>query len=359
LANKTLVLTVVCLLIAGSGACKKKDAPAAGTPAAGSAVTPAPAPAAAATPQPPPPVPVPAAPVPEKLPAIVARVNSEDVKKVDLDLLVSNLRAQNQNHPIPAERRNEILRGLLDQLVTYTLLKQEAAARNITVAAAEVDQEIESMRKQAGGEAGFKQKLKERGMTMARLRSDAQTQMAIAKMMNAQVASAPPATDAEAKDFYDKNPDKFKRPESVRASHILIGVPKEASDADRKSALARIEQVLKRAKAGEDFAVLAREHSQDGSAANGGDLDYFVKGQMVQPFDQVAFSLKPNDISDVVTTEFGYHIIKVIDHRVAGNVPLDEVSQRIKEYLTDQKKQETAQAFIAQLKQKSKVEVLI
>jgi peptidyl-prolyl cis-trans isomerase C len=357
LANKTLVLTVVSVLIAGSGACKKKDAPA---PSAGSAVTPATTPAATpAPPTAPPPVPVAAAPVPEKLPAIVARVNSEDVKKVDLDLLVSNLRAQNQNHPIPPDRRNEIMRGLLDQLVTYTLLKQEAAARNITVATAEVDQEIDSMRKQAGGDAGLKQKLKDRGMTMARLRSDAQTQMAIAKMMNAHVASAPPATDAEAKDFYDKNPDKFKRPESVRASHILIGVPKEASDADRKSALTRIEQVLKRAKSGEDFAVLAREHSQDGSAANGGDLDYFVKGQMVQPFDKVAFSLKPTEISDVVTTEFGYHIIKVVDHRAAGNVPLEEVSQRIKEYLTDQKKQQTAQAFIAQLKQKSKVEVLI
>ncbi|HET7218532.1 MAG TPA: peptidylprolyl isomerase [Vicinamibacterales bacterium] len=360
MSNKPLCLALI-LALAGSAACKKKDAPAAGgsTPAAsgstaaGATSTPAPTPPAA------PPVPVPPKPVPENLPPVLARVNNEDVKKSDFDLLINNLRAQNQNRPIPPERRDEIFRGVLDQLVVYTLLKQEAKARNIVVDAAEVEQQIEEMRKQAGGDANFKKAMKAQGMTIERLRSDAQTQMAIAKMMNAQVASTAAATDAEAKDFYDKNPDKFKRPESVRASHILIGVKKDATDAEKAQARARIEQVLKRAKAGEDFAVLAREHSQDSSAAQGGDLNYFVKGQMVQPFDQVAFALKPNEISDVVTTEFGYHVIKVVDHKPAGTVPIEDVSANIKEFLTKQKQQQTAEAFVTQLKQKSKVEVLI
>jgi peptidyl-prolyl cis-trans isomerase C len=361
LINKIFVVALI-LALAGGAACKKKDAPApAGSAAAVGTSSATPSTPAQAAPTPPvaPPVPVPPKPVPEKLPAVLARVNNEDVKKTDFDLLVNNLRAQNQNRPIPPERRDEILRGVLDQLVVYTLLKQEAKARNIVVDVSEVEQQIEEMRKQAGGDANFKKAMKEQGMTIERLRVDAQNQMAIAKMMNAQVASAAPATDAEAKDFYDKNPDKFKRPESVRASHILIGIKKDAPETEKAQARARIDQVLKRAKAGEDFAVLAREHSQDGSAAQGGDLNYFVKGQMVQPFDQVAFSLKPNEISDVVTTEFGYHIIKVTDHKPAGTVPIEEVSANIKEFLTKQKQQQTAEAFVAQLKQKSKVEVLI
>ena len=357
LAQKTLVFILTCALAAGA-ACKKKDAaPAAG---AAGAVPGASSTAASATPTPtPPPVPVPPKPVPQELPAVLARVNDEDVKKSDFELLIAKVRAQNQNRPIPPERRDEIFRGVLDQLVVYTLLKQEAKARNIVVEPAEIEQQIDEMRKQMGGDANFKKAMKAQGMTLERLRSDAQVEMAIAKMMNAQVASAAPATDAEAKDFYDKNPDKFKRPESVRASHILIGVKKDATDTEKVQARARIDQILKRAKAGEDFAVLAREHSQDGSAAQGGDLNYFVKGQMVQPFDQVAFSLKPNEISDVVTTEFGYHIIKVADHKAAGTLPLEEVSDNIKQFLTQQKQQQTAEAFIAQLKQKSKVEVLI
>jgi peptidyl-prolyl cis-trans isomerase C len=279
------------------------------------------------------------------------------VKKADFDLLVRNVELN--NGPIPPDRRNEILRKILDDLVTYTMLKQEATARNIVVPDAEIDQQLAVMKQQAQSEAAFKKALADRNMTIERLRSDAKTQLAISKMMQAQVASAAPASDADAKTFYEKNPDKFKRPEVVRASHILIRVSEKAPEEERKKARARIDAVLKRARAGEDFAVLAREHSQDGSAAQGGDLNYFEKGQMVAPFDQAAFSLKPNDISDVVTTEFGYHIIKVVDHKPAGSVPFDEVSAKILEFLSQQKKQETAQAFINSIKQKAKIEVLI
>ena len=231
---------------------------------------------------------------------MLARVNSEAVKKADFDLLVRNIELN--NGPIPPDRRNEILRRILDDLVTYTMLKQEANARNIVVADAEIDQQLAEMKQQAQSEEAFNKAMADRKMTLARLRSDAKTQLAISKLMKAQVESAPPATDADAKAFYEKNPDKFKRGEAVRASHILIRVDEKATDEEKKKARARIDAVLKRAKAGEDFAALAREHSEDGSKDQGGDLNYFNKGQMVQPFDQVAFSLQPNQISDVVTT---------------------------------------------------------
>ena len=196
-------------------------------------------------------------------------------------------------------------------------------------------------------------------MTIERLRSDARAELSIAKMMNAQVASGTEATDVEVKDFYDKNPDRFKRPETVRASHILLRIDPTADDATKKQTRAKIDDVLKRAKGGEDFAKLAQQNSQDGSAPQGGDLGYFPKEKMVPAFADVAFALKTGEISDVVTTQFGVHIIKVTDRKAAGTVPLEEVSPQVRQFLTEQKKQQQAQAFIAQVRQKAKIEVLI
>jgi len=337
--------------LASGAACNRPSSPGGATPAAqgsGDKASPTPTPALG----------VPPKPVPQTLPDVVARVNNEALNKTDFEMLVRNIELSNHK-PIPAERRDEILRSLLDQLIEYTMLKQEAQSLGIAVADAEVEQQITTLKQRSGTEEGFKKDLADRRMTLDRLRADTRAQMAIDKMLKAHIATATPPTDADVKTFYEKNPDKFKRGESVRASHILIRVDEKASEQEKAKARAKIDAVLKRAKAGEDFAVLAREHSQDGSAASGGDLSYFVKGQMVPAFDQVAFALKANEISDVVTTQFGYHIIKVTDRKPAGQVPFDEVAGNLKQYLSDQKQRETMQAFIDKVKQKSKIEVLI
>jgi peptidyl-prolyl cis-trans isomerase C len=289
---------------------------------------------------------------------VLAHVNSEKVTKVDFERLLRNIELNNGG-PVPAERRDDIYRRVLDELVTYTLLKQEAKARNITATDAEVEEQLSAMRQRAKTEEAFKKALAARNMTLERLKADARVEIAIAKMMSAQVASAAEATDAEVRDFYDKNPDRFKRSETVRASHILLRVDPGADDATKKQTQAKIAAILKRAKSGEDFAALAKQNSDDGSAQQGGDLGYFPKEKMVKEFADVAFALKTGEISDVVTTQFGVHIIKVTDRKPGGTVPLEEVSPKLKEFLTEQKKQQQAQAFITEVKQKAKIEVLI
>ena len=346
--SKIPALVLIAAALVSGAACNKPSSNSSTTETAAGKAAPTPTPALG----------VPPKPVPQTLPDVLARVNDEPVTKADFEMLVRNIELRNHT-PIPPERRDEILRKLLDQLVEYTALKQEAQSRSVSIPDDEIEQQMTAMKKRSGSDEAFKKELADRQMTLERLRSDLRVQLAISKMMEAQVATAKPITDAEAKEFYEKNPDQFKRGESVRASHILIRVGEKAEAEEKKKARARIDAVLKRAKAGDDFATLAREHSQDGSASNGGDLSYFVKGQMVPPFDQAAFSLKPNEISDVVTTQFGYHIIKVIDRKPAGTVPLEEVAENLKSMLTERKRQETAQAFIAQIKQKSKIEVLI
>ena len=211
------VLVPALVLFGTPAACRKNPAEqsaAAQTPAAQQAETPAPP-----------------KPMPAQLPEVLARVNGQAVTKVDFDRLVKNMEAG--RGAIPAERRDEVLRGALDQLITYSVLKQEAATRKFAVADADVDAQVASMQKQFPTQAEFDKALSARNTTVEQLKADARIDMAINKMMEAEVASAVAATDADAKDFYDKNPDKFAQPESVRASHILI-LTKDADEAARR-----------------------------------------------------------------------------------------------------------------------------
>jgi peptidyl-prolyl cis-trans isomerase C len=352
--EKVLVCLVVACVVAG--ACKKspaaQTAAAAATPPAvtgqGSGTPPA---APAAPPAPPKPVPV-------QLPDVVARVNGQDVKKDDFDRMIHTLESR-AGQPIPADRRDEILRGALDQLIVYTLLSQESKARGIKVETTDVDAKMQQLRGQFPTQAAFEKALKDRGMTIEGLKKDAFIDISVTKLMDAEVATLPGPSDAEARDFYAKNPDRFKEEESVRASHILVRVDPNADAATKAKAKSTIDTVLKKAKAGEDFGKLAQNYSQDGSAAQGGDLNFFPKGQMVPEFSNVAFALKTGEISDVVTTQFGYHIIKVTDRKPGRVVPFEEAQAQIKQFLEGQKKQQHADSFIDGLKKKAKIEILI
>jgi len=305
-----------------------------------------------------PPAPAPIKPVPAQLPPVIARVNGQDLTKAEFDRMIQRMEAA-EGRPIPAENRDEILRGAIDRLVVYTLLQQESRKRGISVADAEIDARMAELRSKFPTQAAFDQALKQRGWTVESLRQDARVDMTVSKLMDAETAALPGPSDLEAKDFYDKNPDRFKQDEAVRASHILIKVGPDADAAAKKRARAEIDACLKQAKAGADFAKLAQEHSQDGSAAQGGDLNYFAKGQMVPAFDKVAFELKPGQISDIVTTQFGYHIIKVVDHKPGRVVSFEESSGQIKLFLGEEKKKQHGQTFIDELKKKSKIEVLV
>jgi peptidyl-prolyl cis-trans isomerase C len=177
--------------------------------------------------------------------------------------------------------------------------------------------------------------------------------------MEAEAATAPLVGEAEAKEFYDKNPDRFKQPEQVRASHIFKRVVPGADAAAKQKARTALEPVLKQVKAGGDFAELARKHSEDASAQAGGDLNFFGPGQMVPEFEKVAFTMKAGDTSDIVESQFGYHIIKVTERREGRTVPFAEARNQIAEYLKQQRQQEKTNALVEQLKAKSKIEILM
>jgi peptidyl-prolyl cis-trans isomerase C len=298
-------------------------------------------------------------PVPPELPDVLARVNGETVTKSDFDRAVQAVEAR-AGGPIPPDQRDRVLRGVLDQLIGYKVLAQETKARNIAVPDAEIDARINQIRGQFPNEEAFTAMLAQRKLTLEQVKSDARQDMAISKMIEAEIAAKIAVKPEQVTDFYAKNPDQFKEGESVRASHILIAVPKGADAAAKAQARAKAEGVLKDVKAGKDFAALAKEHSADpGSAAQGGDLGFFQQGQMVGPFNDAAFSLAPGAISDVVETDFGLHIIKVVEKKPGRTIPLDDVKPQVEQYLQQMNRQEQTEAFVNGLRAKGKIEVLI
>jgi peptidyl-prolyl cis-trans isomerase C len=298
-------------------------------------------------------------PVPAQLPDVVAHVNGENVTKLDFDRAIAAIEARNGG-PVPTEQRDQIFRGVLDQVIAYRLLVQESRARKLSADEAEIEAQLKQIQGQFPSEDAFKQMLTSRKTTLEQMRADLRQDLIVQKMIENEVALKSAVTPAQVTDFYTKNPDQFKQPERVRASHILIMVPKGSDDAAKTQARTKAADILKDVKAGKDFAALAKQHSQDpGSAPNGGDLGFFQPGQMVGPFNDVAFKLAPGEISDLVETEFGFHIIKVAEKQTPRTVPLDEVRPRLEQYLERQNRQQQTDAFINGLKTKGKIDILI
>lgn len=152
-------------------------------------------------------------------------------------------------------------------------------------------------------------------------------------------------SDQEMKKFYDENKDKFKAGDQVKASHILVKTEKEASD------------ILAQLKGGAKFEDLAKKFSTDSTASKGGDLGWFPKGAMVPEFDKVAFSLKEGEMSGIVKTQFGFHIIKVTGKRPAGITPFEEVKEQIKSNLLPAKQQEIFTKMKEEMKKSAKISI--
>lgn len=301
----------------------------------------------------------PAKPVPAVIPDVLARVNGETVTRAEFEEAVAAVEQRNQG-PVPPDQRDRVLRGVLDQLVGVKLLAQEAATRKIAVSDADVDALIAQMRQRFPSEDVFNQALKQQNKTVALLKAEARSNLAVQKLLDEALAGKIAVTPQQAQDFYDKNPQQFQRPEQVRASHILIGVQQGADVAAKAAAKRKAEGVLKQVKAGGDFSALARTNSEDpGSAVNGGDLGFFPRGQMVPPFDQAAFTLGTGATSELVETQFGYHIIRVMEKRPGGVVTLEEVRPQLEEYLQNVNRQREMQTLVDGLKAKGTVEILI
>jgi len=352
--RRVIAVFVVMMLAACSRSttadAKPQVPPAAAAPAAGQA---APTSPVAAAPEPP------AKPVPPQLPEIIARVNSEVINKTDLENAVKGLEGR-AGGPVPADQRDRVYRGVLDDLISYRLLVQEVKTRKIVVPDGEIDAQVAQIRAQFQTDQQFQQALAMRKTTLAAVRDDARSEIGVDKLVESEIGTKIGVKPEAITDFYQKNPDKFQQGARVKASHILISIPENADAATKLVAKTKAEAVLKDLKAGKDFAAAAKESSQDpGSAPNGGDLGFFEPGQMVPPFEQAAFALKPGEMSGLVESPFGFHIIKVAEKQASRVIPIEEAMPQIEQYLTGQNRQTLTVAFVNTLKAKATIDILM
>jgi len=294
---------------------------------------------------------------------VIARTKSGfEVKRSQLDEEAIRIKAQltAAGQQVPQDRMQLLEQGVLEQLISLHLLNDRATAEDKAKGKELADKRLAEAKTKLGSEELFNMRLKAENLTFDQLVSK-WIQAAIAETVVRREIKAE-VTDADVKKFYDENPGRFEQPEMVRASHILLSTrddkQKELPDEEKAAKRKKAEAALKRAKAGEDFAALVKEYSEDpGSRDKGGEYT-FPRGRMVPEFEAAAFSLNTNQVSDIVTTQFGYHIIKLYEKIPAKKQELAKVSSDLKEALIQQAIQKQLPAYMKKLKEEAGLEIL-
>lgn len=228
----------------------------------------------------------------------------------------------------------------LDTLITEELVDQAATKANITVSDEELTEEVNKVKKNFSTEDEFNDALTQSGMSLKDLKNEMNMQVKISKLVGPQVK----VTTADIKEYFVDNPGEFNTEEEVRASHILVATKEEATS------------ILKELQGGADFATLAKAKSLDtGSKSKGGDLGFFARGTMVDSFETAAFALNKGQLSAIVESDYGFHIIKVTDHKDAHKATLEEASAEIKEALISEQISTLSTTWLAELKEKANI----
>lgn len=293
--------------------------------------------------------------------SIAVTVNGVDITEDEVQKIVQpqleKMAQQNKQLP-PAFAQafeKQIRQQILDKMVVIQLLDEKVKESNIVIADEEVTtqiQQIAAAQKQPLSIDELKNIIASQGYAFDDWKNEIRKQLGQQKLFQSQFPENINITEEDAKKHYDENPAQFETKEQVRASHILITPKADAADPNQEKVKAKTkaEDLLKQIKEGADFAALAKANSDCPSAAQGGDLNFFGKGQMVPPFEQAAFAMETGKVSDIVETRFGYHIIKVTDRKEAGTTSFEQAKAGLIQQLAQKKQAEMTNKYIDSLK---------
>jgi peptidyl-prolyl cis-trans isomerase C len=289
---------------------------------------------------------------------VAVTVNGEEITKGQIAEEVTRLSRQFGGRMSPEQMeqmQSALTKQATENLISRALLTQKIAEEGIAVSPEEVASRMDEVRSNFGSEEDLSNRLAMMGMTVEMLEKEMETGLGVEKLL-AEHAPSEEVTDADVKAYYDDNPGQFEQPERIKASHILIKSDPGDTDAMKAEARKEAEKVLADLKNGADFAQMAREHSACPSSQNGGDLGFFQRGQMVKPFEDAAFALGVGQMSGIVETQFGYHIIKVTDREEGRQIPFEEAKDNIRARLEGQGKQAAMKAYTDQLRAEAKID---
>jgi foldase protein PrsA len=278
--------------------------------------------------------------------AVAATVNGEVIYAREVDGEVAIVAKQygiDLGKTDSTQQRQEISRAILDQLIEQRLILQEARARNAMPTEVQVEAQMQEIKRTFPTETDFNTALAQRSLTQSALRDRLRANLAVRNLM-AKVAPVA-VSDADVEQYFNTHRTEFDRPEQVHVRHILLSTESEAR------------LILARLKRGSDsFEALAQQYSKDpGSAQKGGDLDFVSREQVVPEFAKAAFALQPKQISEVVHTQFGYHIIQLLERRPPQPATLDQVRDQVRTMLQTQKQEALFQDWLKSLKARAKI----
>ena len=291
----------------------------------------------------------------------VAVVNGESISRAALEQEMAPVRQRMEmtGEPVDEERLAEVRKEVLENLIRRELIFQASRKKGFAVEETEVEAQLSTLKERFPSPEQFETMMGQMNFTEDILKRQIREQLTIQKFVEAEIVDKIQVSDADAQSYYDENPDQFEQPEQVHARHILVKVEDGADEAAKAEARTRIEAVEKDLKEGGDFAELAEEFSDCPSKSQGGDLGFFGRGQMVKPFEDAAFATKPGEISGIVETQFGYHLIRVEEGKVAGAEAFAEAKPRIQQMLKNRRIKDALDTYIEDMEKQAEIEILI
>jgi len=297
-----------------------------------------------------------------------AIVNGERIPRATLDKEIQMAIARN---PALRDKENmaalrEMRKEALDYLINQELIVQEGKKAGLVPKDEEIDAQYAKIKERFSAKDAFDppkdafaEVLKKQGLTEKSLRGLIERGLIAKKIITVKIKPmAKPVTDKDVAAYYEEHKAEFIEPEKASARHILLKIAPDASDEEKAKAKEKLQGILKEARGGADFAELAKAHSECPSAPQGGDLGYFARGQMVKPFEDAAFNMEPGQISDIVETQFGYHIILVEDRKPEKTIALANISEKIKVVLEERESGIALDKWLKPIREKAKIEIM-
>ncbi len=298
--------------------------------------------------------------------SIVAKADGIEIAQKEVDRYINFLKNQEDGAEVP-ETEDELKQleiNIIDSLIVLKLVEKYAEENNIAVTEGELDRELDLIIETYPSEQEFDEDLKSKGIDRDFLIEELKGQLLRERIYLMETLDAI-VSAAQVTEYYEENMDTlFKVPEKIKVSHILAIFPWMENDVEetekgKNETFDKIKDIMEKIGNGEDFETLAMEYSDDtATGENGGDLGYISKGQMVLEFEDAAFALEVDDISGIIETVYGYHIIKAVDFQKEYIKNIEEVEETINEYLLNQVKATKWEDFILSLIEAANIEYL-
>jgi peptidyl-prolyl cis-trans isomerase C len=288
-------------------------------------------------------------------PEAVARVNGHPILRREFDFAVQ-MQFRGRRNPVGLRELQETRDAVLELLIDQELLYQKASKSEASVSDKEVEAEFEATKRRFPSAADFATELRRSGVSEDEFKAQLRRTLVVTRFVEREIVGEVKVSDEEVRRDYDQNPKELNRPEAVHLAQILVRVAPDASQEARAAARLKIEEILKEARAGGAFADLARRYSEGPEATREGDTGWVARGQAPPAIEHAAFALEVGQMSDVVESRLGFHILRVLEKRPEGPIPFEEAKSAIRARLVARGRDEKLRPYVEQLKEKARIE---